>query len=536
MSESGVLRSRCGLSRKAAAVAVLSVLVLLSGGPRAAADVTPPPSGGHSGDVHGGHGGMGGGAMEDGATYRRPEYLAAGALVRVETTARVSVAVELGGRLKHDINVPAREATTRTGFFVSPGAVVTSASPVRRMLGIYAVNQVFRDYLPRPLAQPFEATHASDPAIDRELQQCYRWLSPQSSCLVSIRPTVTVRPYTTDGKSLTVSATRADAQVTFLVLDCPDKAGCSLLTLPIQPAQTTGRYVAVAASGEDPLTPKVTGQLTGDHEAPLSPADVRTAEKTLGPTADGAPLMSDQGQVVGMIIREDSGFTALPAQHLVDDAAKQDVTPTSGTKNHHLYQGLAFLEKGDLEGAANLLDDVASTSHQTTVTALARDAQHRLDAAAPVSGTTGGRQNTAVADIKTGPSLWQWLLGTGVLIVVVAGALAGFARVRSRRRQTPDAASSDAPSTAATPAAAAAAPAPARTGTPAGTPVGASSRSARPSFVGTQREGGSVPTGGRSVDRGSRAPGYCTQCGAQLAPGDRFCFACGAPSYAPRPS
>jgi hypothetical protein len=319
--------------------------------------------------------------MDEGESYQRPEYLAAGALVRVETSARVSVGVDLGGELKHQVTIPAQEATTRTGFFVSPDVVVTSASPVRRRLGVFAVNQVFKRYLPKPLAAPFEMTHASDPAVDSRLQQCYRWLSVRSDCLVTIRPTVSVHPYSTDGHSLAVTSIRKDAQVAFLVLDCPNQAGCSPVTLPIQPAQSKGRYIAVAASGDDPLTPTVEGSLTGDHETPLSPADARVAGEKLGPTADGAPLMSAQGQVIGVVIREDDRFTALPAQHLVDDAAKQDVTPKVGSKNHHLYQGLAFLEHGDLEGAANLLDDVATASHQTAITGLAEEARRKLEAA-----------------------------------------------------------------------------------------------------------------------------------------------------------
>jgi hypothetical protein len=434
------------------------------------------------------------GSEGGGVTYRNPEYLAGAAVVRVQTTAEVTVGVDLDGQLRHTVEIPASAATTRTGFFVGPDVVVTSASLIRRRLGVYAVNSVFSDYISVAGEALFEPTRADDPAIDRRLQSCYRWNSSQSECILAIRQSVTVEPYTEGVAAPEVISRRSDSQVTFLVLDCPDRPECSPVSLPLQGGAATGPYVVVAATGEDPLTPKAQGTLTGDHENALSAADAAATHDLLGDAAEGAPIISAQGRAVAMLIRIPGGIAALPGQHLVDDAAKQGVTPRAGSKNHHLYQGLSFLERGEADQARVLLDDVAGSAGQSVIVRLAEQVEPDAAAAPADPGPAASTESAA--------SEWPWQGTVGILLAL--GVVAVVVTVLVRRARTP---------------------APASPGGPghglAFEPVTAPAGSDPP-----QATGPDLPPPSPHA-----ATGFCTHCGVQLAPGDRYCYSCGTPSH-----
>lgn len=504
-----------------------AVLALLVGPAPVQADGTPAPTHGSGAHDTGGHGGAGGG---DRPPFDRPELVAGAALVRVETSARVTVGVELGGDFRHTVNIPVQPDTTRTGFFVHPEVVVTTASFVRRRLGVYAVNEVFGDYLRQPLEDPFAETHAEDPGVDDTLQQCYRWGSSRSDCVVKIHETVTVLPYTTDAEPLEVDARRSDAQVLFLVLDCGGRPECSEVTLPIETGTAGEEYVVIAASGKDPLTPTVTGTLTADHENPVSPSDGRVIEKQLGITAQGSPLMSPDGNVLGMVILAEDGLGAVSAQHLVDDAEKQGVEPKPGSKTHHVYQGLTFLQEGEVDQAANLLSDVAESSGQTVIAGVAQQA--RRESQATPSGSSGS--STEAAGVSSGAPVWPWLLiGAAVLGLLVLGAVVLARRLGGTRAVPAMAGASGLGVTGATP--------PGSTPTGAGsTPTGTAPAShgnppPDPPGSATPDEARSIPepVTGFVESPGPGSPQYCARCGTQLAPGDRYCFSCGAPTSVP---
>lgn len=490
---------RALLSIGALGLSVLAQLVTTA--PLKAEEATHPsdPTAEHSADAAG-------------AAFDRPEYLAGAALARIETSARVTVGVELGGEFRHTVRIPVRPDTTRTGFFVNPETVVTTSSLVRQRLGTFAINQVFADYLPQPLGDPFARARATDPAVDQTLQQCYRWTSIRSECVVKIQQSVAVWPYFSEATRFEVESSRADAQVLFLVLDCQGEPECSEVTLPVQQRGAGAEYVAIGASGEDPLTPKVTGSLTEDHENPVSESDGAEIEEQLGISAQGAPLVASDGRVIGMVIGTEEGFGAVNGQHLIDDAEKQGVVLKAGSKTHHVYQGLTFLENGEVEQAAALLNDVAESSQQTVVAGLASQARQEAEAA-PVDADA----SSGAAGVSSGPPVWPWILAAGVLLAAfVAGAV-----VLARRLNQPSAV----PAMAGLDAGG---------GTEAATPhQDVSNDDGAAAFPPTGRAGITGPPPAQPKPGG---PLFCARCGTQLAPGDRYCFSCGAPSSVAGPS
>lgn len=497
MPRSTPSRCRSGLSPLSlTSLAALVVLVqLVAIGPVRAEE------GEHSGDSQEHSAGAAGPA------YERPEYLAGAALVRVETSARVTVGVELGGEFRHTVEIPAGPETTRTGFYVNPGVVATTSSLVRDRLGVFAVNKVFADYLPQPLDDPFARNHAVDSAVDRTLQQCYRWRSIRSECVVKIQESVVVWPYANPPRRFEVDSRRADSQVLFLVLDCQGKPECSEVTLPVQPREAGEKYLVIAATGDDPLTPKVSGTLADDHENPVSASDARALDSELGVVAQGAPLLSTDGRVVGMAIRTEDGFGAVNAQHLVDDAEKQGVVLQAGSKTHHLYQGLTFLDNGETEQAANLLDDVAKSSQQTVIAGLAEEARQKVSATSP---GVGAAQAAGAAGVSSGAPVWPWFLLGGVLLAALVAGAVVLARRLNRGGAVPAMAGAGAPGTSLEP------PPPPRSAPPP--------RDSGATYVPAPR------TGPPAEHPSPGAPVYCARCGTQLAPGDRYCFSCGAPS------
>jgi hypothetical protein len=484
----------------------------------------------------------------------------AGSLVRLQTWAKVSVVVHHVKLYKVELEPHADPTLAGSGFFVNPSGVIATAAEVpkvdRGRLETWGINEAFvRTFgMPAP-SDPYARVHAPDAEIDEHLQGCYEHERGGSECAVfvstEIRAYPDVTPPVADGLLVTPIAQAGPIAVLSSTAS-GDVTTAALATAP------SNHWTSVGWSepphGQPPAT--ANGDFTGGDLA-LAPEAAAGLVGTSG--ADGSVLVDDRGSVVAMLRTADGKATPVGATEIAETLHKAGIEVRSGPLDTQLSTGLDYIGAQEYANAEPYLDQVAKTTGGQNVALKYLDvARQKKNTADDRTSMTGSHTGEPASGGTSWLPLWLTLAG----IVVVAAAVAGFLwwRRRSSASATPPAPPRDhltavmgpggrfttpgspAPETAGTqratsPPAPAAQPAPVPTfalsdpGRPSSPPVPSSPEPPDPANGRVHPDAGN---GDRTVVAQQPRPGgqseFCSSCGTHLAPGDRFCYACGTPN------
>jgi hypothetical protein len=477
--------------------------------------------------------------------WQNPQTVASAALVRVETFARVDVSFHHKLLYHYRFKNLPDDTAVGTGVFInSRGAVLTSKSALHddplqtRRFGVRAVNETFHQakLLPKLPSDPFKQVHLKDKALNVYLQSCYHWTTSTAHCNVFVTMVHRVVPSTSPPTALTGTPT-SDREVAVL-----ETTGLKHrpLTVQLGEANAGESYWAVASAGVNKTPKVVKGMLGADPDKPLSGKELDKLWHGLGAGGQGAPVISSRGDVVGIVNRlaGKEAFELVPAHHLIDDLDRFDVSQDSSPTDTDFRESLRLFEarqyRASLPGLTAAVKDAGG---QLVPVTLAGQAKKLQNTAADLSDEANAHQ---AAPNPSGGVPGRVLVPLA-LVVLVAG-LVGALVIRNRRTGVAGPSPEVAGAVPVAPAGAEHPPARAATDDPSAASnraePAAGAVTPRPEPLQPHRSVMTTVIGSASGEtaeaRGNRGL-FCSQCGAKLSPGDRFCYSCGSPARDEQP-
>jgi hypothetical protein len=504
-----------------------------------------------------------------------PADRAAGSVVRVQTWAHVSVVVHHSQLYKVDLEPHADPNLAGTGFFVNPSGVIATAASVlavdRDRIERWGVNQAFARTFGMPLPpDPYARTRAPDAGTDAHLQKCYDHTQPNSECAVFVTTETRAYPYVSPpvADGLLVSQVAQSGPLAFLSSTAAgDVTTAALATVP----STRWTSIAWAATPDAGPPAATSGDFTG--------ADLGLATETAdrlrqldGSGLPGSVLVDDQGAVLGMLHVADGAIVPVGADDIAANLHDAGIEVRTGPLDTQLATGLDYIASQEYANAEPYLDQTSRATRGQAV------AQKYLDVARAKKNTSEDMSSTAAGHtgdpVDTGTSRLPIVL---ILLGVVAlGALGLWWWRRSRTgahpehlpagptRTEPDGDRSGPvdedhvttrvfttptgpPPAMARPEPQPSVPQPSMPQPSMPQPSMPQPSMPQPSMPPPSVPPRSVPTAAVAADPAppvapvrptsidDEAPDpqreqFCTSCGANMAPGDRFCFSCGTPA------
>ncbi|GHH63202.1 hypothetical protein GCM10017673_03650 [Streptosporangium violaceochromogenes] len=504
------------------------------------------------------------------------------AVVRVEAMARVDITLldHIGElvHVKRRYDVPIGEGT---GVVVNPeGAIVTLSRVVKsdRDVQVHAANRIFAEHHKVKIPDDFERHTVKDDLLNHHLQKCYPPQQATATCIIDVTTEIRVFPNISppdkegfkaeivhsgdgpDSPAVLESVGRADGSAGLptapLAASVPGKEGS-----PVAVAGFTGRPAANLPETVDIAHLRAGGAGEGGRRFADPEKKVDESVK-LGALIDrgllGGPVIEDKkGEVVGLLVGGGKEARMIGVREITKSLAEAKAVPRRGPIDAAFEQALTRFHTryyGDAVPAFQRVLDLYPG--HTVAAAHLKTAQQKRgtaeDEGVKAAGAAPGRD--------TGPALWPFLVGGGLLVLVVV-IVAGLAWRRGGRPRdagdSPDAPSPVAPGSASTwearldlgtgrpgePGPRPSASRPPRLDDEAGStvvvgrsfpalPKVTSGPPAAPVLV--ARDPGTEPsapgTGSRSAEFAVQK--YCTACGMRLGPAHRFCGYCGHPSEA----
>jgi hypothetical protein len=275
--------------------------------------------------------------------------------------------------------------------------------------------------------------------------------------------------------------------------------------------------------------------LSGDFPA----ADTTVPPEALGRLAQlagsglrGSVLVDDRGAILAMLQMVDGRPVTVPAADIATTLHSAGIEVRTGPVDTQMSTGLDYIASHEYANAEPYLDQAAATTGGQAVALKYLDvARQKKNTAEDQSGMaashTGEPAGSGINWVAVGLSI------AGVLLLLALGLLWWRKRRRGDDPPAPQAATAvpgprpPAARPAAGPAAYGAGPERAPSGPPIPATV-AAPPPAHPNGHGVARDEGTTVV--HRQPSGSGQPEFCPSCGANLAPGDRFCFSCGTPA------
>ncbi|MEV4062384.1 zinc ribbon domain-containing protein [Nonomuraea dietziae] len=448
------------------------------------------------------------------------------AVVRVEATAKIDITLlDHVGELLHVERTYEVPIGTGTGIVVNPeGGVVTLTRVVStdKDLAVYAANRVFAEHHKAKIPADFARHEVSDDTLNHHLELCYDLKSKMSTCIIDIKPDITIFPNIApaDGRGFKAEVVKlGDKPDSPVVLKPTSRAdgGVGLPTAPLadkvpdkpgSPTSVAGFLARPAADKPVKLDIAHLGQGgAGEGGRPFADPEKKVDEPAkLGKLIDqgmlGAPVIGDKdGHVIGLLIgggkdakmigvREiTSALTAAktPPRRGPLDAAFEAALTRFHTKNYTdagpAFQRVLDLYPGQPVAAAHLKESLAKKGSAAD-TGVRKGAQPR--------GTT--------------IPLWPFIVAAAVVLVIALGG--GFLLWRRRAATEATPPRIEIPS-----------PPPDDGANPT---VMVRRSQAFPVVPPHQPQPQPVLTAQQQVK-------FCTACGMKLGPAHRFCGYCGHP-------
>jgi hypothetical protein len=473
-----------------------------------------------------------------------PADYVAGSVVRVQTWAQVSVVVHHVKLYKVELEPHADPRLAGTGFFVNPGGAIATASDVinvdRPRLETWGINQAFARTFGTPVpADPYAQTHSPDPEIDEHLQGCYNHEQANSECAVFVSTETRAYPYQAPPIDAGLLVTPIAQSGPLAVLSSTAGGDVTTAALATEPS-THWTYVGWTDTpkGDPPVT------LSGDFPSidMAMPADALAQLVPLaGSGLRGSVLVDDRGRILDMLQVVDGRPVTVPATDIATTMHNSGIEVRPGPVDTQMTTGLDYVASHEYANAEPYLAQAAaSTDGQAVALKYLDVARQKKDTADDQSGMAGSHTGTP---LSTG-SNWA-ITGAIAAAVIALVAVCGFLWWRRRDRVAGPKSTPEPELTAvgATPAPAAR-PAAAGPMNPGHRPVREPDlpRTSNPAMPMTMPAPPPGAGNGQTMRRdeghtvvhrkptGEGDTEFCPQCGANLAPGDRFCFSCGTPA------
>ena len=483
-----------------------------------------------------------------------PTDRAADGVARVEVAARIDVA--LHWKTIHQYHFGPMTDTTSggTASFVEPrGMMVTSPTSLkmnRQRLTVYAVNQAWHQAVGLKLPKdPYSRTRATgDPMLNAHLQSCYTPDNPGAECAVFITRVVRVYPYSASKRHPGYIATEfaSAAGIAMLSVATPGKNA----TVDLSGAPKPGASWFALGWRVAPTSKTRPGTMRGVYSRrnTLADKDVQLLRKRLGTGLSGAVLLDHGGAVTGMLSPAGASAHVIAAALITSTLDRVGAHPARGSGDTNLATGLSLYGKAEYRHAAPWLRSAAANTSKGAVAVRYQEtAQMRTGKSIDRSDAADAHVGHVASSGGRGPLVPAAAVGLALAMVTIAlwwrrrRKKGGRYRASSGPAATTDKIGPPSPlhggqgGVRPVPAmgratALGSTPDPMRTTGPT-TPAGAAA--GRPEEV-TRTS----PTRGKAPETSphgsAKAPApmssnsFCAQCGVQLAPGDRFCFACGA--------
>ncbi|GAB6902890.1 zinc ribbon domain-containing protein [Kineosporia succinea] len=488
-----------------------------------------------------------------GQEWTTPDLVAQGALVQVETVAEVYVALHHYHVEKYRYRKVEDPQAVSSGTFVnSRGLVITGKGALaddaaqEKRFGTWGVNQAFVDakFMKEMPADPFARTTITEknkgtladspptnPEINDRLQSCYAW-ETSHHCAVFVVMRHRVLPSVTEGENSELEGLpQSDARVAVL---STQPRGIAPLTLQLANPEPGAKYWVIASRGVNEEPAVGTGTLTDSERSPISAADLEKWSKEFGPLAEGAPVVSERGDLVAFLGTPEGSdeLGSVSSSHMSNDLRTFGLARDSSPVDAQFHDGLELFEASQFAAAVPKLKAAAeATGGQRVAVDLLARAEER-------SGTAEDLSDEADVLTPTGDDVAGWsgraiAVFSALVLAVLIAAMVALALTRRRHGAGGEEPAEDG----------------AETVPPTSPPPGggtrdrasASSSDQHPTTVfaaGTTdpQDPGEEPTVKRPAPPANpHAPAhpsgsFCPQCGSQLSPGDRFCFSCGTPA------
>ena len=392
-----------------------------------------------------------------------PVQLISPAVVRILTYAKVSISLiehNSLGATGNDIKLVQRSYSpllaTGSGFVVNPtGVIVTSptvtAVNLQRAQN-FAVNKIFNerygDGAPMP-ADPFGRAAPSANAADvvgKRLQRCYapNVTNETGGCVVFVQTTIVVQPfvadqkafgnlpaeviYPTGGKKANISVLKVGASsMPSVTLGTSNSAVEAISTLGFT-APPSNEASLRAISGH--FTAKGATTLKVDEFVPQ-------IDRGLANGMTGGPVVSEKGQVIGILTGSGKNLSLVGPDQVADALATVNVTPVRGPTdllyenalhnyNNQLYTAAApnLAQVLKLYPGHALATEKLAVANQRKGTSLDKGSKGATDTSG--FGSTNGQDSSD----SSSPNILLW---GGIAAVVVLLLLLGLVLLRGRK-------------------------------------------------------------------------------------------------------
>ncbi|TQS46297.1 zinc ribbon domain-containing protein [Cryptosporangium phraense] len=393
-----------------------------------------------------------------------PVQLISPAVVRIMTYGKVSISLiehNFRGSTGNDISLVQRSyeplLATGSGAVVNPsGTIVTSPTVTGVDLSRaanFAINKIFNerygDGAPMP-ADPYSKAKPSgntSDVVSRRLQRCYQGNTTDETggCVIFTQAVVVVQPFVADQKQFG----NLPAEVVYPTGG--KKAPVSVLKVGASsmPSVVLGSSSAdVEAISELGFTNTPTDEkslkivqahFTKKGSGVERPNDDYQAEVNAGFTngLDGAPVVSEKGQVVGFLTKSGSQVKLVGPDAVADALSAVGVTPERGPTDlvyenalHNYNNGLYSAAAPNLAQVLKLYPGHALATEKLAVANQRKgtSADKGSEGATDTSGF-GSTDNGSSSDSGSSPNILLW---GGLAAVVVLALLLGFVLFRGR--------------------------------------------------------------------------------------------------------
>jgi len=460
------------------------------------------------------------------AHYVEPpsDWNAAPAVVQIETTYSFIVSLsdpKLGLR-PYRVEVAGPRGTG--AIFDPSGAVITTRGavlPDEKPARIEGVNRGFDAARPPGWITPPDMTKrqtVKDPQTNRQLQACY---AAGSGCITFL------------GRHRTVVLNTVPA--TRVACNGYKEIGDGLVILPAKESRPDATpTVGIANASETPPNSpfvalgynkalKLTRFTSKLVDGKLTDADSAQIRKTFVSDGSGVALVGPQGKgpAIGVVVPTEDGMRLVAPQAGINGAGYR---PIRGALHQRIDSAIGFYNGKHYAHSVPVLEKVIETLPDAELQKMLTDARAKEGKPGDISLTDSMDPNPATAQDNGVP--WAWIGVGGLLLVGAAVAAALVVRQRRANAQgethydddfdDPDDYDDDDAYSSAT-----AQEAP---DSHSGAVPGSGSAMTLP--VGRTDPGVAVAEADRPAED-QQSVRYCTNCGAALAAGDRFCFNCG---------
>ncbi|MEV4379864.1 hypothetical protein [Streptosporangium sp. NPDC049644] len=363
------------------------------------------------------------------------------AVARIETTARVDITLlDHIGELVHVERSYEVPIGSGTGTVINPdGGMVTLTRVVKndRDVRIYAANKIFAEHHKLKVPADFERHKLKDDLLDHHLQECYPPKQPTATCIIDVTTEIRVFPNITpadkegfkaeivrvgdkpDSPAVLRPVGRADGSAGLptapLAAEVPAKEGS-----PVAIAGFTGRPAANLPETVDIAHLRAGGAGEGGRQFKDPENKVNEPEK-LGALVDrgllGGPVIEDKkGEVVGLLLGGGKDARMIGVREVTKALAEADVAPARGPIDAAFEQALTRFHTHYYGDAVPAFQRVLDLYPGHTVAAA------HLKTAQAKRGTAedeGTKKTAASTDASGGAPLWPFLVGGGLLVLVV---------------------------------------------------------------------------------------------------------------------